>query len=276
MRRAVRHAAIALAILAALASLSLAASLRTRRSESSAVQEVAPGIHHVRNFLSDVYAARAGDEVLLFDAGMDPEGHAVDDLLHALGATRKQVKHVFLSHGHFDHIAAAELFPNARIHLGKGDVAMAAHSEAAEPLTPWLFGALTGSVPVSAHDALEGRQRIAVGGGAQVLALPFPGHTRGSYLYLFRNVLFTGDSLNLAAGGLVPADPSHSIDAIANRTSISRLPSLLGYERVDYVCTGHMSCTRAGNADVLLRQLLSRLDPQVDPERATAPAAAQK
>lgn len=257
MPRAVRHAAIALACLAALTSLSLTTSLRTRRSDSGPVQEVAPGVHHVRNFLSDVYAARAGDEVLLFDAGMDPEGQAIDDLLGAIGATRKQVTHVFLSHGHFDHIAAAELYPNARVHLGKGDVAMAAHSAAEEPLIPRLFGALAGSVPVSVHDALEGRQLIEVGGGQRVLALPFPGHTRGSYLYLFRNVLFTGDSLNLDESRLVPADPSHSVDALANRTSISRLPSLLGYERVSHVCTGHMSCTRAGRADAMLRQLLS-------------------
>lgn len=259
MRRAVRRVVIALASLTAIATITLAASLRARRAASSSVEQVAPGIYHVRNLLSDVYAARAGDDVLLFDAGMDPEGHAVDDLLRALGATRGQVKHVFLSHGHFDHIAAAELFPHAHIHLGRGDVAMAAQSEPAQPLTPRLFSALVGSVPVRAHDELEGRQRIAVGGADAVIALPFPGHTPGSYLYLFRHVLFTGDSLDLEADKLVPAETSHSVDPIANRTSISRLPYLLGYERVDYVCTGHMRCTRTGSAHLLLRQLLNSL-----------------
>lgn len=259
MRRAVRHAAIALVALAAITCLSLAASLRTRRSGTSAVEEVAPGLHHVRNFLSDVYAARAGDEILLFDAGMDPEGRAIDDLLSAMGATRAQVKHVFLSHGHFDHVAAAELFPEARIYLGKADVAMAAHGEAAQPLTPWLFGVLAGSVPVSAHQALQGRQRIEVGGGEVVLAIPFPGHTPGSYVYLFRNVLLTGDSIALEAGKLAPAERSYSVDPVANRTSISHLPHFLGYTRIDYVCTGHMRCTPRGSAQPLLRQLLSSL-----------------
>lgn len=259
MRSAVRRVVIALASLLAIATLSLAVSLRTRRAGSGTVEEVAPGIHHVRNLFSDVYAARAGADVLLFDAGVDPEGRAVAELLAALGATRTQVKHVFLSHGHFDHIAAAELFPNARIHLGHGDVAMAAQREPAQPLTPRLFGALVGSVPVRAHDALEGRQRIDIGGSDAVIALPFPGHTPGSYLYLFRHVLFTGDSLRLADGKLQPAEPGDSVDPTANRTSISRLPYLLGYERIDYVCTGHTWCTRKGSAQAMLRQLLNSL-----------------
>jgi glyoxylase-like metal-dependent hydrolase (beta-lactamase superfamily II) len=257
MHRAARYAAFTLAGLALLGAVSSIAVLRTRRSASSAVQQVAPGIHHVRNFLSDVYAARAGDDVLLFDAGMDPEGHAVDDLLRALGATREQVKHVFLSHGHFDHIAAANLFPHARIHLGQADVTLAARGAPARPLTPWLFGALAGSAPVEVNAPLEGRRRIDVSGGDPVLALPFPGHTPGSYLYLFRHVLFTGDSIQLQAGALAPAEAAHSVDPLGNRTSISRLPYLLGYERVDYVCTGHRWCTAEGSARTLLTQLLA-------------------
>lgn len=259
MRNAARSAAIALTLLAALGASVLLAVLRERRAGSSAVEEVAPGIYHVRNFLSDVYGARAGGGVLLFDAGMDPEGHAIDELLRALGATREQVTHVFLSHAHFDHVAAVRLFPRARIHLGNGDVGMAGHSEPVRPLTPRLMGALLGSAPLQANDPLEGRQRIEVGGAERVLALPFPGHTPGSYVYLFRHVLFTGDSLRIDGGKLLPAAPEHSVDPVANRTSISRLPFLLGYERIDQVCTGHMWCTPAGSAQALLGELLGTL-----------------
>ncbi|MEY2936016.1 MAG: hypothetical protein RL033_6765 [Pseudomonadota bacterium] len=259
MRKILRYAAIIIACLAALTVVAVTVGLRAQRAGSSAVEEVVPGIHHVRNFFADVYAARAGDGVLLFDAGMDPAGHAIDDLLHALGATREQVSHVFLSHGHFDHVAAAGLFPNSRIYLGAADVAMAAQDEPARPLTPRLFGALAGSTVIHVNSPLEGRKRIDVGGNAPVMALPFPGHTPGSYLYLFRGVLFSGDSINLDHGQLTPAVPDHSIDPIANRTSISRLPFLLGYERVDYVCTGHMLCTSPGSARALLLQLLSSL-----------------
>lgn len=258
MRKALRYAAI-ITGLAALGVAALTVGLRAKRAGSSAVEELAPGIHHVRNFFADVYAARAGSGVLLFDAGIDPAGHAIDDLLRALGATREQVSHVFLSHGHFDHVAAAGLFPNARVHLGAADVAMAAQDEPAQPLTPRLFGALAGSAVIHANSPLEGRQRVDVGGNAPVLALPFPGHTPGSYLYLFRGVLFSGDSINLDHGQLTAAVPDHSMDPLGNRTSISRLPFLLGYERVSYVCTGHMQCTSPGSAPALLQQLLSRL-----------------
>jgi hydroxyacylglutathione hydrolase len=258
MSKARTYAALLSAGLAVLGVVSLTLALHSLRGRTGVVAEVAPGVHQVHNFLSDVYATRAGKDVLLFDAGMDPEGHAVDDLLIALGATREQVTHVFLSHAHFDHIAAAGLFPNARVHLGAADVAMAAHDEPARPLLPRLFGALIGSVAVQAQDPLQGLQRIDVGGSAPVLALPFPGHTPGSYLYLYRGVLFTGDSINLDHGQLVPAVPDHSVDPLVNRTSISRLPFFLGYQRVDYVCTGHMRCSSPGSGQALLQQLLSK------------------
>lgn len=256
--RVVRWAGILVISLVVLGALGLAVALRTKRAASSAVEEVAPGVYHVRNFLADVYGSRVGDSVVLFDAGMDPGGRALDDLLAALHATRTEVRHVFLSHGHFDHVAGAGLFPNALVHVGRADAPVVAQREACRPFTPCLLGAVLSGPPLQPNAPLEAQAHIDVGGGQSVLALPFPGHTPGSFLFLFDAVLFTGDSIQLENGALTPANPHFSVDAPENQASIRSLERRLAGVRVDFVCTGHMWCTKPGTAAALLQRLIRR------------------
>lgn len=233
--------------------------LRSRRGASGPVDEVLPNLVHARNFFCDVYAARVGGGAVLFDAGMDPQGHAIDAMLKKLALSRSDVTHVFLTHGHFDHVAAAALFPRAQVHIGSADLDMLAHREAARPLIPRVFGALTGSVKLEANSPLLDRRRISVGAGEAVLAIPFPGHTPGSFVYLFRGVLFSGDSINFENGRLTPAVRSHSVSPIGNRTSIRGVFGLLGGQQLDRICTGHMGCTPAGSGPPLLHALIDTL-----------------
>src|SRR4051812_33796499 len=132
--------------------------VRAKRADASDLEQLKPGIYRVRNFISDVYVARAGSDVLLFDAGLDPEGRAIDAALGAAGATRGDVSHVFLTHSHADHVAGAGLFPHARVHIGAADVAMLAQREPARPLRPRLFGAVVGSSPHTADALLHQRE----------------------------------------------------------------------------------------------------------------------
>lgn len=240
------------------AFLLFVARMRRRRGLASVPEVVGGGVLRVRNAFTDVYAARAGGRVLLFDAGFDPRGRAVDRLLAALGAGRDAVSDVFLSHGHFDHVAATPLFPGARVHVGAGDVAMLAQRS---PTRPWgvrVFDRALPVPPVEATHALAGRVRVSLADGTPVTALPFPGHTPGSYLMLFRGVLFTGDSLRLSGGRLHLALPPFSVDMRANRRSAAGLLELLAGEQVDVICTGHQGCTSAGQAQALLADLVRR------------------
>jgi glyoxylase-like metal-dependent hydrolase (beta-lactamase superfamily II) len=259
MKRVLRWVASVLAGLTLLALVGATWFLRTRRAASGPVDEVLPNLVHARNFFCDVYAARAGDGAVLFDAGMDPQGRAIDEMLKMLGVAGSEVTHVFLTHGHFDHVAAAALFPRAQVHIGSADLDMLAHREAARPLTPRVFGALTGSVPFEANSPLLDRRRIDVGAGETVLAIPFPGHTPGSFVYLFHGVLFSGDSINFENGNLTPAVRSHSVNPPGNRASIRALFSVIGGAQLDRVCTGHMGCTAPGSAAALLRDLVDSL-----------------
>jgi glyoxylase-like metal-dependent hydrolase (beta-lactamase superfamily II) len=243
------------AVLVLVATTGVAILLRLRRGEAGPVEVLAPNLLRVQNFLSDVYAARVGEQVILFDAGMDPNGRAIDLLLRELHRTRADVTHVFLTHAHADHVAAAALFPAAEIHIGSADLDVLAHRDSARPLTPRIFGALLGSIAVEANRPLLDRRSLDVG-GERVLALPFPGHTPGSFLYLFRGVLFTGDSINLDHGVLKSAVANHSVNPMRNRASIRNLFTLLGSQSVERVCTGHGGCTEPGSATPLLRALV--------------------
>jgi glyoxylase-like metal-dependent hydrolase (beta-lactamase superfamily II) len=209
----------------------------------------------VRNFLADIYAARLGERIIMFDAGMDPEGHALELLAEALGSDRVSVSDLFLTHAHFDHVAGAGLFRKARIYIGANDAEVLADRASARSLMPWLFGMLLGVSGVEASHRLSEAIEIDVGDGHTVLALPFPGHTKGSFVYLFDAVLFTGDALLVSDGTLAVANPDRGVDPALDCKSLAQLAELVSAGRISRICTGHMGCTPEHHAGAMLEEL---------------------
>lgn len=245
MRRALHWIAVALLGVAVLLGLLLTlagVSLRSKRHEASAITPVTSRVLNVRNFLSDVYAARVGERVIVFDAGMDPDARALQLLLAALGADLAAVSDIFLTHGHFDHVAAAARCPNARIHVGAADADLLAHRATSHALVPRFFGSLLEVPAIEASRRLTGRMTIDVGNGQSVLAVPLPGHTPGSYAYLFDGVLFTGDALHVEAGQLTLTEPSETLDARDVCAALAQLGELFRQRQVLEICTGHRGC----------------------------------
>jgi hydroxyacylglutathione hydrolase len=219
----------------------------------------ASGVWHVRNEFVDLYAARCDDGVLLFDTGADARGGAVDALLAAAGGTRERVRAVFLSHGHFDHIAAVRLLAGAAVYAGAGDALLLRGQGGKRPfatrLLAWLFRVPPLSVPALLHERLD---VLVPGGRERVVALPFPGHTAGSFGYLFRGVLFAGDALEFKDGALAPPSPGMCEDPAAARRSIAALPALLEATAVRTICTGHGGCTPPAATAALVADLVER------------------
>lgn len=218
-------------------------SLRSKRHEAGAPAPVTSRVFAIRNFLSDIYAVRLGHRVIIFDAGMDPEARALRVLLDAIGTDLASVSDIFLTHGHFDHVAAAKLCPNARVHIGAGDADVLAHRSPARAVVPRLFGALLSVPAIEASDRLVGRQSIPVGDGQEVLAIPLPGHTPGSYAYLFDGVLFTGDALYIQDGHMALSEPGAPELESGSCNGVSQLGTLFRENRISLVCTGHRGCT---------------------------------
>ncbi|HWE28042.1 MAG TPA: MBL fold metallo-hydrolase, partial [Polyangia bacterium] len=179
-------------------------------------------------------------------------------LLASLGATRADVREVFLTHGHFDHVAASPLCQKARIRVGAPDVEfLAQRAPVIAPVAGKLLRALFPVPPIEATDPLVGRADIAVGAD-KIVAIPTPGHTPGSYVFVFDKTLFAGDSMIIDGDKLGFAMKAFSIDPAGNRRSLAALADALSGIDVQTICTGHMGCTPPGHGATMLAQLLER------------------
>jgi glyoxylase-like metal-dependent hydrolase (beta-lactamase superfamily II) len=233
----------------------------------SGLGELKPGLVGVTNAVGiSLFAARVmpGPHVIFFDTGLDPEGHPVDALLAALGAKRDDVSDVFLTHGHNDHVAGVPLLTKARVHLGAGDTPMATGKQAPAALVPMLMAKamqarpITVSTPITAAGpiALEG---VTADAAKTVKAFPVPGHTPGSYVFLFDGVLFAGDIMTYKQGRLETPPRVFDPNPEENKAAIRSLKSQLGEEPIDMVCTAHGGCTPKGLGRNLLDELISRV-----------------
>jgi hydroxyacylglutathione hydrolase len=243
-------------------------ALRAGRDKVSDVSEVKPGIVVVTNSGGiGVFAARvgAGPHVILFDAGFDPKGRPVDAVLAGLHAGRDDVTDVFVTHAHPDHIGGLNVLPNkALIHIGAADVPVLIGQARPPALVPMVLSVFMPAPPVAMNaPPLTGVVTIAESDGAghakPVKAIPVPGHTPGSYAFLYDGVLFVGDIMILKEGRLEPTPRIVNPDPEANKASIRSLKSQLAGETLDIVCTSHGGCTPKGLGRDLLDDLIVRV-----------------
>src|SRR5947207_7647965 len=216
---------------------------RMMRGKFEPPTEIKPGIAQVDVGGALVVGARVGSKVVLFDAGMDEEGRGIDALLKLLKASRSDVSDIFLTHGHPDHIAGVNLFPAARVHAGAADAGWLAGTERPTLLLPRIMTAIMPSVTARLTDPLNGPTEITLDEGKVVRCLPAPGHTPGSYVYLYDGVLIVGDIMRLthdrlaALPGLVNNNPEQ------NKQAVKSLKPLLEKAQIDFVSTAHGGTT---------------------------------
>jgi glyoxylase-like metal-dependent hydrolase (beta-lactamase superfamily II) len=214
--------------------------------------EIKPGIAQVDAGGALVVAARVGSKIVLFDAGMDEQGRAIDALLKFMKASRGDVSDIFITHGHPDHIAAVHLFPGARVHAGAADAGWMAGTERPTLVLPRLMMAIMPSVSARLSDPLSGVAQVNLEDGKVVRCLPAPGHTPGSYVYLYDGVLIVGDIMRLtndrlaALPGFVDNNPQQ------NQQAVRALKPLLKDAQIDFVSTAHGGTTPAGQGRRML------------------------
>ena len=183
--------------------------------------------------------AEAGGDAVVIDPGAEAER-----IIEAVRSRDLKVKHILLTHVHFDHMQAA------------ADVAAATGADILAPEGDWP--ALTdpqlslchmmpdgGSQTLSAAGKLRDGE-VVEAGKLRLTVLHTPGHTPGSCCFLCGDVLFTGDTLFRGSVGRTDF-PGGSYDAL--KRSLDRLAALPG----DYtLLPGHDDATtlaeeRAGN-----------------------------
>ena len=202
--------------------------------------EADPGVVGIEAGGAYAWIVRTSHGAFLVDAGLDGTGAAILKELSSEGLTRDQVHTVLLTHGHPDHYASARLFTKAQVMAGAADVAMIAGDST--HYSP--FGRLMSKVvpmpqsPTVSH-ALHGGDLLNLD-DAIVKVVATPGHSPGSLMFLYKDVLFTGDSLMRKKDGLSVAPRLFSEDAAQNLASLSRVAPLT----FQTVADGHAGVTR--------------------------------
>ncbi len=189
-------------------------------------------IHVVNDGYVTANILDTGDgKVALIDAGADPAGKAILAELAAMKLDVHAVSAIFLTHGHGDHVAAAPLFPDAKVFVLAGDVALAEGRAGGHGLITQFMPVKSTGVHVAR--ALADGEVVQIGNRA-IHVLAVPGHTMGSAAFWVDGALFLGDSAGASKDGtLKPAPRVFSDDPLENRASLKALTARLAAEHLE-------------------------------------------
>jgi len=193
-----------------------------------------------------IYLARTTEGVLAIDLGWWGYRRPLRRALDSLGATDPDVRWVFLTHSHRDHIAAWPTLHRARFYVGGPEQPLLV---GATPHRGWILrwteqlkaSRVPRSGELDVHTFTH--DTIVVVGADTVHAFLVAGHTPGSVVYLFRGVLFLGDAVTYSRrGGFAPAKRGVSDDPRAGAKNLAGLWARLPPGAVRYACTAHAHC----------------------------------
>ena len=216
--------------------------------------QIEPGVHRVADGLVNWYLIEDGDGLTLVDAGWPRSWPNVKQAIEGLGRSTGDVAAIVLTHGHPDHLGAAEKArqeTGASVYAHRPEIPRTeGKAKGASPFTlvPGLLPALwrpsatgfvlhatargfmtpkwlTQAVPFDAGDTLD------VPGRPRVVATP--GHTQGHVSLVLddKGVVFTGDAfatldvLTRETGPRLQPD-ALNVDPAATRESLGALEGL--------------------------------------------------
>lgn len=193
--------------------------------------------------------------VALVDTGVDPEAGPLLAALEARGLGPDDVAHIFVTHGHGDHIAGIPQFPDARVWAFAEEEALIAGE--VQPERPFPSFGEPEETGIEVTDTLRDGEPVQVG---ELTVEPFliPGHTDGSAAFLVAGVLFLGDAASATSAGslngatwIFSKDPEQSLESL--RALHEQLAARDG-DVVDVIACSHSGALADGLAP--LRELV--------------------
>jgi len=196
-----------------------------------------------RHFTVSCYLIKHGDTYILWDTGLPDadlglplegprsKGETVSKLLTdelaVIGVKPEQIAIVAVSHYHLDHTGQAHHFPQARLLMGRGDIAVLRSTEPfakerAKPLEHWLTGG-------GKLEEVDGDKDVFKDNSVVMLSLP--GHTPGHHGLLVRLagkgvVLLSGDVAHFRENYQNNGVPKFNVDRAQSLASIDRFKGL--------------------------------------------------
>ena len=198
-------------------------------------------------FASAMFLERVDSGVVLVDLGWSGARDALRKEISKLGATTENLRAVFLTHSHRDHIAAWPEVKHVPIFLAAAEVPLLFGEQEHAGMIPRLADRLNDpNLPTRDDLTIRpfDRDTFYVFGVDTVRVFLVPGHTAGSAAYLIHGNLYAGDAISQTwRRGFVPALPVYSEDADQARRSLESLKLRLAPYVVNTVCTAHLECS---------------------------------
>jgi glyoxylase-like metal-dependent hydrolase (beta-lactamase superfamily II) len=187
-------------------------------------------------------------QVALVDAGSDSTGTAILADLDKRGLGPDAVKAILFTHGHFDHIAAAAVFPQAQLLALAPEAGLIAGT--VNPKGPLVrFFPVKPTGLTLTRGLREGESLLL--GDTPVKVFAMPGHTAGSAAYLINGLLFLGDSADATDKGTLQSGHWIFCDDLAqNEASLRSLVDRIvaGGDVVQAIAFAHSGLLKDGLA----------------------------
>jgi len=195
---------------------------------------------------STAYLLLQPKRAVLINSGSHPEAAEILQTLAKLKRSPSQVHGVFITAAHPDLSAGAANFKNAVTYVGAKDHRILRADKHPKALIAKLQARLSPrpSMPHSISDVYAGDRIEDQGFKIDVIATP--GASRGSVMYLFDEILFTGDGLYLVDGK--PTLPSSW--EVASRSDLRQSLSRLVQAKFHTLADGRGNTASLGPKDI--------------------------
>ena len=143
--------------------------------------EVAPDTYYVGNSWVGAYLLKTSEGLVLIDTTMQPQVYLVFESIRKLGFDPRDITHILLSHGHYDHIGGAKVLKEhsgARVYMSREDWAFISE----RPEQVFNFG--YPYAPLE-PDGFYGDNTPLLIGDRTIRTVLTPGHTPGTTSFFF-------------------------------------------------------------------------------------------
>lgn len=194
--------------------------------------EVIKDVSAIKGKIMNMYVVKLPNgDYIGFDAGDDAD--LIRQELVKLKIAPEKIIAVFLTHSDYDHVAALQLFKNAKIYISE-------HEEQMINGKTKRF-LVRSNTPLPAPYLKLNDNDVLTFGSTKVMAVATYGHTPGSFSYILNDtILFSGDNLLLKDNKVTTFPKLFTMDIETQKSSIRKLAKQAGLK---YDFTAHSGYT---------------------------------